>query len=58
MTQVAQNPPQWDDKGYAIAFGCQGRFGNQFDYLLGAAISGRMRWALTILCRFLTGALI
>ena len=32
---VAAEPPPWDPKGYVIAFACQGRFGNQFDYLLG-----------------------
>ena len=33
--QVSAEPPAWDEKGYMIAFACQGRFGNQFDYLLG-----------------------
>jgi hypothetical protein len=32
---VSAEPPPWDPKGYVIAFACQGRFGNQFDYLLG-----------------------
>jgi hypothetical protein len=32
---VAAEAPPWDPKGYVIAFACQGRFGNQFDYLLG-----------------------
>eukprot|EP01045_Picozoa_sp_COSAG04_P008061 COSAG04_NODE_438_length_14426_cov_10.589795_12_plen_439_part_00 len=27
-------PPAWDPNGYIIAHFCQGRFGNQFDYLL------------------------
>ena len=33
--EVAVEPPAWDPKGYVMAFACQGRFGNQFDYLLG-----------------------
>jgi hypothetical protein len=34
-TAVSEQPPEWDPKGYVIAFACQGRFGNQMDYLLG-----------------------
>lgn len=32
---VSAEPPPWDPNGYVVAFACQGRFGNQFDYLLG-----------------------
>ena len=28
-------PPEWDSNGYVVTHYCQGRFGNQFDYLLG-----------------------
>ena len=35
-------PPAWDPNGYIIAHFCQGRFGNQFDYLLNLLdIAGR-----------------
>ena len=32
---MSVQPPSWNEKGYIMGLGCQGRFGNQFDYLLG-----------------------
>lgn len=34
-SEYAQPGPVWDENGYVIGCLCQGRFGNQFDYMLG-----------------------